>query len=133
MACGEAGVSRPTLHRGGHPLPVSVCCVADEQARLVATIENQLIADGRHREALQCEGPVTHNVLEPALQRSRLRSIGAYRALCGQAAKNPVLCPGVAHFNGKGTASDADKGLDTCSSRRATVRQEIWQHTAGLA
>ena len=58
MAWGGAGVSTPTLHRGGHPLPVSVCCVADKQARLVATIENQLIANGRHGEALQCEGPV---------------------------------------------------------------------------
>ena len=61
MACGpgEAGVCTPTLHRGGHPLPVSVCCVADKQARLVTTIKNQLIANGRHCETLQCEGPVT--------------------------------------------------------------------------
>ena len=57
----------------------------------------------------------------------------AYRALSGQAAQNPVLCPGVAHFNGKGTASDGNKGLDTCSRCRSIVKQDIWQQTAGLA
>lgn len=67
MACGpgEADVYTPTLHRGGHPLPVSVCCVADKQARLVAAIENQLIANGRHREALQCDCPVKFLEAQP--------------------------------------------------------------------